>query len=258
MPKPNPLAKTLFALPDSYARHPDRPVADILQEANELVAIVKKHGKALYAKTRLDKRVAESLKARRSALASAESDWAKHRAKTTPKGLRALREEAEALKHDAIAALRYFVEEDEDVQAELDAIVVGTGLPDLIDDLEKLGSLLADHAAALKKADLPKKAASRARELARTLGEGTAAHATDREGAALLALRNRAFWFAREAMEAIRSAGRYAFRSEPALATLFRSSSRRGTLRGTRKGKTGGIGKGKGATNGQPAATSTA
>ena len=46
-----------------------------------------------------------------------------------------------------------------------------------------------------------------------------------------MSLRNRAFWFLREAMDAVRSAGRYVYRKEPTLLVAFRASSSRARTR---------------------------
>jgi hypothetical protein len=46
-----------------------------------------------------------------------------------------------------------------------------------------------------------------------------------------MSLRNRAFWSLREAMDAVRSAGRYVYRKQPKLLVAFHASSTRARAR---------------------------
>ncbi|HEY8076838.1 MAG TPA: hypothetical protein VIF62_22080, partial [Labilithrix sp.] len=119
------------------------------------------------------------------------------------------------------------------VQKRVDAIQEGRGIADLVDDLLKLADLVEENASRLRKADLPKDASNRARSLAESIGQSAAARPVERSGgqagADLLALRNRAFWYLREAMDAVRDAGRYVFRNEPKKVALFRASTTRPT-----------------------------
>jgi hypothetical protein len=221
----------LLALEDSYEDAIDHPVVETLQEARELEAAERKLGKELYKKSSLTKVAGRSLHERRELLGTAEAEWTDVRARTLTSNVRDAREEAEKLKRDAIAALRHFRRKDEGVQRRLDAIVPGTGVADLVDDLGKLAELMDEHAVALQKAELPRNAAKRARVLADVLGEGSADRAVDPDGAQAMALRNRAFWWLREAMDEIRSAGRYVYRNDPKLLALFRASGTRARAR---------------------------
>lgn len=221
----------LLELDPAYEAPIDHPVATTLQEARELEAALSKLGKELYKKSRLSKDVAASLPARRALLDAAESAWTAVRTLPLSSDLRAQRKDAEALKRDAIAALRYFLAGDEDVERRVDAIVLGTGVADLVSDLNQLGELLEQHRAQLARADLPKNAPKRARELAEALGSGLAERAVDPEGGAVMALRNRAFWWLREAMDEIRDAGRYVYRDERKVLALFRASGARARAR---------------------------
>ena len=221
----------LQALPAIFDEGIDRNVAEIQQEARDLEATLGKLGKEIYAKSTLSKEVGQSLEARRSALEIAEAAWTEHRNASLSKSLRAVRAEAEELKRDAIAAIRHFCEEDSSALARVEAIVLGTGLADLIDDLKKLAALLDENQKELTRADLPKHAADRARGLAESLSRGSADRAVDPVGAAAMSLRNRAFWWLREAMDAVRSAGRYVYRKQPKRLVSFRASSTRARAR---------------------------
>jgi hypothetical protein len=218
----------------------DRNIAETQQEARELEAALAKLNKELYGKSKLDKAVGSSLEKRRKLLEATEGAWTEHRNTPLSKKLREVRAEAEDLKRDSIAALRHFCEHDGEVQERLDAIVLGTGLPDLVDDLKKLADLLEENGGALGKADLPRRPSERARMLAESLSRGSADRSVDPVGTAAMSLRNRAFWWLREAMDAIRSAGRYVFRKQPKLLAIFRASSTRararaGTVRSVEK-----------------------
>jgi hypothetical protein len=225
---------SLRGLEASYADPIEFPVADILQECRELEAVMRKLGAALYAGSDLQKAIGASLAGRRTVLDAAEAEWAEHRIVILPEQLRGLRKEAEELKKDSIAALRHFKRKDAAVQRKLDAIIEGSGLADLIDDLQKLAALLDAEKKALQKADLAKNAAKRARELAEMLGGDSAEHATDTDGSEALELRNRAYWWLRDAMDEVRSAGRYVYRKTPRRRALFRASSTRAKVRGNR------------------------
>jgi hypothetical protein len=231
---------SLLALPAIFDSPIDRNVADTQQEARALESSLEKLGKEIYAKSNLSKEVGQSLEARRKLLELTESAWTEHRNASLSKSLREVRAEAEDLKRDAIAALRHFCEEDSAVQARVEAIVLGAGLPDLIDDLKKLAALLDENQKELVRADLPKHPADRARGLAESLSRGSADRTIDPVGATAMSLRNRAFWSLREAMDAVRSAGRYVYRKQPKLLVAFRASStqaraRAGTVRSVDK-----------------------
>jgi hypothetical protein len=133
------------------------------------------------------------------------------------------------LKKDMIAALRYFLHTDEAVQARVDDIIPGSGIADLLDDLQKLAVLLRENADALKRADLPADAAAQAERFATLLGSDDLVRsvATSEQGRHLIGLRNLAFWRLREAMDEIRAAGRYVYRNDPKRLPLFRASGTR-------------------------------
>jgi hypothetical protein len=221
----------LLGLDPSFDAPIDRNVAETQQEARELESVLAKLGKDIYARSNLEKAVGSSLEARRSLLETAESAWADHRNAALSKGLREVRVQAEELKRDIIAALRHFQAGDSDVQSRVDAIVPGTDLPDLIDDLKKLAKLIDESGTKLGRADLPKQANDKARGYAESLSRGSADRAIDPRGAELMSLRNRAYWFLRDAMDAVRSAGRYVYRKQPKILVAFRASSSRARTR---------------------------
>jgi hypothetical protein len=221
----------LLALSADFDAPIDRNVAETQQEARSLESTLAKLGKEIYAKSNLSKEVGQSLEARRGTLEIAEAAWTEHRNASLSKSLREVRAEAEELKRDAIAALRHFREDDSAVLTRVEAIVLGAGIADLIDDLRKLAVLLDENEKQLSRADLPRHPADRARGLAESLSRGSADRAVDPVGAAAMSLRNRAFWSLREAMDAVRSAGRYVYRKQPKLLVAFHASSTRARAR---------------------------
>ncbi|APR81161.1 Hypothetical protein A7982_06508 [Minicystis rosea] len=227
--------EALLALDASFEDAIDQAVAVLVQEARALESAAGKVEKQLLKKSRLDPKTLAALGPRRKLLDRAEAAWTHHRVAALTKDLKSARGEAEALKADLIHALRHFLEEDEAVQAQVDAIIPGTGLVDLVDDLKKLAVLADAHASAITKADLPKNASKRARDFAEQLSAAVADRAFDAEGAAAMTLRNRAYWWLREAMDAVRSAGRYVFRDEIKILAAFRASRTRTRARASAK-----------------------
>jgi hypothetical protein len=216
----------LSALPDDLARDIDHPITDTLQEALELAALVRKYGQKLHARSRLTPAVSGSLTARRALLASAELSYSllSHPVLTRAE-LKKARTEAETLRSDGVAALRHFFEDDGSLQAQVSALPAGRSLAAQVGQLSTLAGLLDEHALGLTKADLPASAPERLRELARMLGQTGAEQRAEglhsEEEVAALELRRRAFWYLRQAMDAVRSAGRYVFRKQPAIRRLF-------------------------------------
>jgi hypothetical protein len=229
-------SSALLSLDASYEAPIDLPVALILQDAREMVGLLRKLGKRILERSRLDGSLLEELPARATALDKAELAWASARKIQLPTLRKKLRKQAEELRSDTIAALRHFALQDTTTQAKLDRIVEGSGLADLIDDLKKLAPLVDRHRPLLGRSGLPEQAAEQLAGLASSLEEATenesAERAGNEEARQALALRNRAYWHLREATDEIRECARYAFRNEPELARLFRS------LNTTRRGKT--------------------
>jgi hypothetical protein len=217
----------LAALDASYARSPDQAVAQTLEEARDLLRTVKRFGKELVRGSRLDKKLIGALGERRALVEALDDGWRDEQGARAEKPARKARKAAEELRRDMVAALRYFLEANAAVQAEVDRIQEGTGLVDLLDDLGKLAGLVERHARALERADLPADAPARARGYVEQLSEARSAERLDAALSDALGLRNRAYWWLREAIDEIRAAGRYVYRHDPKKLALFRAASRR-------------------------------
>jgi hypothetical protein len=141
------------------------------------------------------------------------------------KPLKELRAEAERVKRAAFAAFRYFLRDNAEVQARLDEIAEGSGDADLVDDCRRLGNLVEQHAAAIKKAKLGTRPAEALRKAAEALGDAAAEQAATTVEVATIELRNRAFWHLRAWLDEIRAAGRYVFSAEPRRLVQYRATT---------------------------------
>lgn len=226
-------AAALRALDAEHAALPDHPVATILDEARELLVAARSKAADLIGASKLKAGFDHELHAARDMLERAEAVWSVARTKSASSQLKTARKAAESLKSDVMAALRYFLSDDEDVIARVDEIAEGTGDDDTISDLRKLAALANEHAATLKKAKkLPPKLVSELNKRADTLSSLVAEaagdkHAATEAGDEAIDLRNRAYWTLRTRMEAVRDAGRYVFNGDKRALKHFRSSTTR-------------------------------
>lgn len=211
----------LNALPVDYESKINRSVGDVLFDAGNLRKLLTKEWPRLSKKSVLPSDIVTRLQHHTSHLEEAEGLWSEARQLRTPAKLVKAREQGRLLRSDAVAALRYFLRENDEVQARVDAIVDGDGDADLIDDLRKLATLIDEHRASLSRAELPAGGSNAFRKLGETLAEETSEQASDVKAAKALALRNRAYWALRELMSEIRAAGHYVFRKEPLTAAKF-------------------------------------
>ncbi len=221
----------LHDLGTGFTRALDRSVETILEEARELETAVAGKADRLLSHTRLTQEVLASLGGRSDILVAAETAWTARFNAQLPAAMRPILDEATTFKRDAIAALRYFCEDDADVQRRVDAIAASDGVVALAHDLMLLADLVQANGATLKHAELPARTASHARELSEVLTSEATDDAKSAAATKALELRNRAFWHLREVMDAIRAAGRYAFRAEPAALLVYRAAPVRAPAR---------------------------
>ncbi|MFO0638481.1 MAG: hypothetical protein U0183_04660 [Polyangiaceae bacterium] len=226
---------TLLTYPATYDKLPDQSVPRIVSMAREVLAAARQAIAILESGTRITRKDLDALAVELDRLQRSEAQWSKSRdARVDPKDVA----EGESLKADALAALDYWLEGNEDVETRVSKIREGTGIADLADDLEKLAVLLEEHASALKKADLVKGAPGRMRALAQRMTDSLTGKKADVRAKTLLSLRNRAFWALGARLDGICSAGRYAFRKEPRKAKLFASvATRKRVAKGGRVAK---------------------
>ncbi len=203
----------LLALPDGYPRSPDASTKRLLCEAHEAIALVSRHKSKLAKKAGLDKAMLDTLKARREALRVAEHAVRAHLERSSSRSHCELRKRGRSLVSDSIAALEYFAKSSE-VEAGLAKITRGEEDGALIEDLRSTAQLVDLAGEALAKADLPKNAADKCRataiELSQTSSAAVEPSPFDHEP-----VRNRAYWYLRDAVSEVAAAGRYVFRDDP-------------------------------------------
>lgn len=218
-------AKRLLALDAAFDKPLDVPVKQLLHEARDLASTARRLEPELVAKSELSKGFSAELSRRTDLADAAERAWQAARALHVPADVEVARQDGEALKRRAFAALRYFCRADPEVQSRLDRIYEGAGDADLIDDLTKLADLVRTHGPDLKKADLPRRPADALEAAAHALAEVAAARGKAPDLVTAQRLRNRAFWWLRALLEDVRAAGRYVFRGDPKALKAFRSTT---------------------------------
>ena len=113
--------------------------------------------------------------------------------------------------------------------ATLDAIMVGDGLPDLIQDLLDLAALVEAQPAAFAEDSTfdPAVSAEQARTMARSISEGISEARADQAKRDAKLLRDRAYTHLDDQVAAVRAAGRYVFADDATMQARFRSRHRR-------------------------------
>jgi hypothetical protein len=219
---------------ERYGRRPDVSVAKQIHGVKALAAHAKKHAAALIDGSKLDRADITELESRLALLDTSETEWLSLRKRTAPKEITRAREAGVKLRSSAIRALRYFVADDAEVQARVNAIQEGDGDVDLIDDLRKSAALLDEHAEALAKDKrLPKERGDALRKAAVELEAGVLDRDTSPEARDARDRRNRAFWWLQDIVSKVRSAGQYVFDDDPSKFALFVDGLRRSGPRNT-------------------------
>jgi hypothetical protein len=205
----------LLALPDGYPRSPDASTKRLLCEAHEAIALVSRHKSKLAKKAGLDKAMLDTLKARREALRVAEHAVRAHLERSSSRSHCELRKRGRC-SPDSIAALEYCEEQRGQPASPSARREDGA----LIEDLRSTAQLVDLAGEALAKADLPKNAADKCRataiELSQTSSAAVEPSPFDHEP-----VRNRAYWYLRDAVSEVAAAGRYVFRDDPKLLLAF-------------------------------------
>jgi hypothetical protein len=210
----------LKALPAKFGEAPGESIQDAEQNARNAQAAFYQYETELLDKTKLTRDVGEKVGEALLLFQRAERAWQKTRSNVP--SLVVAREEGKALKSSMLSGLRYFLRDNSAVQGRCDAIVEGSGDVDTGDDLAKLADLYEEFPRELAKADVPKKAIARARELSDVLVGGATDRKVNPVQAEAIALRNRAYAALQVPVDQIFEAGRYLFRDQPKHAKAFR------------------------------------
>lgn len=224
----------LQAIPAADVSEPSMPIATYLQEARDLLGAATLHLETL-TKVGLDAKWLHVLPLRIDALAEAQSRLQTSRHGTVAPERLPIVTEAEQLRSDLVSGGRYALRSNADAQAVLDRIQEGDGLPDLVQDLIDLGAFVHANRARYQHIGVDTKAVvARAAELAKDLGDTLTEERTGSSEQEALALRNRALSHVDEAVNELRSAGRYAFRNDTGR-TLSQFRSAYSIARGRRR-----------------------
>lgn len=200
-------------------------VEDLLAASQRLERHAKRLREHLLKKSRLSEAVLDSFTARIDALAEADAQWQKLRARGVSKALKDARVEGARLRHAAITNLRHFFEDDSALGAKLDEIVEGDGDVDLVSDLKALAPIVDERWETIgAAAELPTSRGDAFREAAKKLSNASLDAGMTAEGRAALELRDKAFFWLYAAEQEIRACGRHAFREDTKLRELFADS----------------------------------
>lgn len=220
------LRDQLRALPSDAVSSPDIPMAVALQEANDLLTLLR--DEAVWEKL-LTVGVAdgqrELLAQAIGAARAAQSHWTVARDRRKSEALQEREARAEKLRSDLLAAGRWNLRNDRVAQGTLSAIAEGDGIADLIQDLSDLAALFERRRAAFEN-DQSFDASARieeARSLASELAASTSAARLDTDQAGAVDLRDRAFTHLDALVTSLREAGRYAFREQEEISRRFAS-----------------------------------
>lgn len=220
------LRPLLESIPAAEVDEPNLPMAVALQEAHDLhIALLSDDiGDRLLA-IGLEPTRLTALPVAVEATRQAQSQWVVVRDRSKPEAQREREAQGEALRAMLVAACRWNLRHESRAQGVLDTISAGEGVPDLIQDLRDLAVLIDQHRPDFmldETFDAPARIQA-TRSLAAELSEGLSAGRSGRGYQAAKRVRDRAFTHLVRLVTDIRTAGRYAFRSDPKRAAVFTS-----------------------------------
>ncbi len=224
------LKPLLLALDAASVSEPDIPMPSEIQEASDLAEVIRD---ATVAKTLaavgLDPQSFEKLSVATDAARAAQSAWAVARDPSKNQDQAKLEEEGYALRATILESCRWNLRNDPIAKRTLSVISKGEGVPDLVQDLLDLGAVMERNAAAFAGDSSfdAVAATTRARDLSQKIGKVSSTAHLDTKQAEAKGLRDRAYTYLHSLVTAIREAGRYAYRDDPAMARKFSSTYRR-------------------------------
>lgn len=220
------LRPMLDAIAIDDIREPDIPLVVALQEGNDLHTSIQKDDTwdRLLA-VGVAPAALDGLPVAVAATRQAQSEWTVIRDRGKLQAQRDREAAGVALRTDLVAGCRWNLRADATAQAVLDEIVQGEGVPDLVQDLLDLATLMSRHVAAFDGDETLDAAAKaeEARSLAGEISAGLSEGKTPGDHQAAKLLRDRAFTHMDRLITELREAGRYAFRKEPRRAAAFAS-----------------------------------
>lgn len=229
-PKLVALTTILLALPAADVHEPDIPMADFLQEDANLSILVKDPDvRTRLVNVGLVQALLDSLDDDIDATRAAQSEWVVLRDKTKSTGQRALEEEGFAHCKRLMSACRWNLRNDRVALGVLSAIAEGDSVPDMIQDLSDLATLMEGRLSlfATDKTFDAQAAIQKARTLVGDLEEGVGTEKFTKTKTEAKDLRDRAYTYLSDRVSQIREAGRYAYADDAAMTKKFGSEYRR-------------------------------
>jgi len=224
------LRDRLLMIPHDELRAPDRPLATALQEAHDLLTLIRtaEVWDRLLA-IGMARDVREELEQAVAAARAAQSQWTRVSSRRASAAHRACEKRARALRSELLAASRFHLRADQGALATLNARSRGDSLGELALDLSFLAALIVRHTSAFAHDQTfdPAARAAEAEALSRELTLSASHERLDFKQDESLDLRNRAYTHLARLVEPLRAAGRYAFRGDPALSKQFTSAYKR-------------------------------
>lgn len=206
---------------------PNLPISIALQEAHDLNTLVgNPEIRERLLAVGLPKAELTALPKAIAATREAQSAWIVVRDRTKSDAQRQREEAGDTLRAEMIAAARWNLRNDRVAQATIDAIAEGEGVEDLVQDLVDLAALVERQADRFE-SDTTFDAAEQieaARSAAKTIEMGLSRARLARTQEEAKELRDRAYTYLAARVSAVREAGRYAFKKEPALSGKFGST----------------------------------
>ncbi len=224
------LQTRLLAIPAAEVQAPDLPMAVALQEANDLLTLVRDESvwqklEAVGATPDQRALFADAIAAARSA----QSQWIVVRDRTKSSAQKERETKGQTLRSELITAGRWNLRADKVALSTLSAIAEGEGVADLIQDLSALAELFErkrDAFANDQSFDVGARI-EEARSLVSEISAGVSSERLDTNQASAVDLRNRAYSLLDQLVDSLRDAGRYAFRQDPNMLKRFSSAYHR-------------------------------
>ncbi|XOV93188.1 MAG: hypothetical protein ACFHWX_00470 [Bacteroidota bacterium] len=210
------LKMTLEKIPLKDVKRPIIPVNVFIQEAHDLYVWILEDEAALL-RAGLDQTLYETLPKRIDALQQAQSHWIRSREdrKSFRQKHEKIKLEAEKIKRDLVATFRFAFRNDPHIQMAVNKIVQGTSNHDLTQDLSDLVVIAEDNIDGLKAIGYETQTIKQASGLVSKLANATALWNVQKKSTDARELRDRAYSYLSEAVDAIRVTGRYVFRENP-------------------------------------------
>jgi hypothetical protein len=211
------LRPELDAIPSADVRTPNVRVAVYHQDTNDLKTLVARDDiRARLLAVGLEQSTLTALPVALDASRSAQSAWVVSTDRSKPTAQRDREQRGYEHRSEMIAACRWNLRANRAVQAALDVISEGDGIPDLIQDLRDIGALTEANLPAFARDETfdAKEAVETARSLADEIAAGQSSFTTDEGSTKAKDLRDRAWTHLWNLDSEIRAAARHAYRND--------------------------------------------